>query len=461
MFGDMQLSKGNGPIYRRIADALASAIADGRFAPGERLPPQRQIAQEAGVNLTTITRAFADLQERGLVDSKPGRGSIVADRRGRPSRFKSSTSDEQGFVDLSVNRPATMGYLEALARVLPKMPNDPRYEALQDFHAPEGPLWAREVVGGWFAALAGLADMRNVVVTNGAQHALACALGAITRPGDAMLCDAVTYQGISALCRSLGLQPVPIAMDDEGMRPDALAQACRSIRPRAVFLVPTLHNPTTVTLSAERRREIETVARAGGMLIIEDDVYRALKPDAPESFASFAPDITIHIGSLSKCVAPGLRLGVVFAPPQVAADIAAMLRIDCWSTSPLAALVAARLIEDGHADRIIAGQRAEFAVRQRLVRDVLAGLDVATDEDSTHAWLRLPEPWRVGAFVRACAQQGVGVLSGEAFAVSRDIAPHAVRINVGAARSREEHTGALRTIGEILSGNSKLLDVAM
>src|SRR5690606_1510582 len=130
--------------------------------------------------------------------------------------------------------------------------------------------------------------------------------------------------------------------------------------------------------------------------------------------------------------APGLRLGAVFAPPQIASDIAAMLRIDCWSSSPLEALVAARLIEEGHAERIVTEQRAEFAIRQRLVREMLGAFGPATDEDAAHAWLPLPEPWRAGAFVRACARQGVGVLSGEAFAVARDAAPHAVRINVAA-----------------------------
>lgn len=461
MFDAAEFTSGEGPVYRRIANAIASAIGDGRLSVGERLPPQREIAREAGVNLTTITRAFAELQRRGLVDARPGRGSVVAEPDGWPVRFKSSPSTEQGLVDLSVNRPATTGYLDALARIAPKLPADPRYASLQDFHAPEGPLWAREVVGRWFAGLGGVANAHAAIITNGAQHGLACALGAIAHAGDAILCDAVAYQGIGALCRSLGLNPVPVEMDGEGMMPDEMREACRTFRPRAAFLVPTLHNPTTITLSPDRRRRIEAIARAEDVLIIEDDVYRALKPDAPESFASFAPDITIHISSLSKSVAPGLRLGVVFAPAPIAADIAAMLRIDCWSTSPLNALIAARLIEEGHMERIIAGQRAEFAARQSILREVLAGLDVASDDDSAHAWLRLPEPWRVSVFVRACAQHGVGVLSGEAFSVSRDTGPHAVRINVGAARSREQLAQALGTIGQVLSGNHRLIDVAM
>lgn len=461
MFDGQEFTSGTGPVYRRIADAITSAIAGGTFAVGDKLPPQRDLAREARVNLTTITRAFAELQRRGLVDSRPGRGSVVVEPDGWPVRFRSAPSSEQGLVDLSVNRPATTGYLDALARIMPRLSSDPRYIALQDFQAPEGPPWAREVVGAWFAALAGLPEAGNVVITNGTQHGLACTLGAVASPGDTILCDAVTYQAIVALCRSLGLQAVPVEMDGDGMLPEQMSKACRTLRPRAVFLVPTLHNPTTITLSEERRRRIEAVARAEDVLIIEDDVYRALKPDAPPSFASFAPDITIHVSSFSKSVAPGLRLGAVFAPASIASDVAAMLRIDCWSTSPLNALVAVRLIEDGHVERIIAGQRAEFAVRQQILADALSGFDVAGDADCPHAWLRLPEPWRVSAFVRACSQQGVGLLSGEAFAVGRDLAPHAVRINVGAARSHEELARAARTIGQVLVGNRKLIDVSI
>src|SRR5690606_5802928 len=104
MFDGQEFTSGTGPVYRRIADAITSAIAGGTFAVGDKLPPQRDLAREARVNLTTITRAFAELQRRGLVDSRPGRGSVVVEPDGWPVRFRSSPSSEQGLVDLSVNR---------------------------------------------------------------------------------------------------------------------------------------------------------------------------------------------------------------------------------------------------------------------------------------------------------------------------------------------------------------------
>lgn len=457
MFEKTKFAPGDVPIYRQIADLIADGIVQGKFTVGDRLPPQRDIARMAGVNLTTITRAFADLQERGLVESRAGRGSIVADPSLNAS-FKSAPVDEQGFIDLSVNRPATTGYLQALAALMPQLAQDRRYASLQDFHAPEGPGWAREAVAEWLSPTAGVNDPTRIIVTNGAQNGLACVLGAVARQGDTILADAVTYQGIGALCRSLDLSLRPVAMDRTGMLPDALDRACAEFRPRALFLVPTLHNPTTITLSAERKATLAGVARKHGVLILEDDVYRPLKANAPPALVATDPDITVHIGGLSKCVAPGLRFGAVLAPKVLGADIAAMLRINCWSTSPLNALIATRMIEDGQVDRIVAGQREEFGRRQAVVREVLTGADIWSDDDSTHFWLNLPEPWHANAFSRAAARAGVGVLSSEVFAVGRDSAPHAVRVNVGAARSAEDLRRALESLRDVLAADRRLYE---
>jgi DNA-binding transcriptional MocR family regulator len=460
MFEKLQFKDSDQPIYRQIADLIAERIADGTLMAGDRLPPQRDIARMTNVNLTTVTRAFASLQERGLVESRPGRGSIVADPAVTVS-FKSAPIDEAGYVDLSVNRPATTGYLEALAELTQQLADDRRYRALQDFHAPEGPPWAREAISAWMAPVTGNDAPEQIVVTNGAQHGLACVLGAIARPGDRILADAVTYQGIGGLCRSLDLVLKPVVLDRDGMQPDAFEAMCIEHKPRAVFLVPTLHNPTTITLSAERRRALAGIARAHNVQIIEDDVYRPLKMEAPPAFVATEPDITIYVSGLSKCVAPGLRVGAVFAPKAIVADIGAMLRINCWSTSPLNTLIATRMIEDGLVERIVAGQKEEFRQRQIIVRETLSGFDCATDDAAPHAWLNLPEPWQGNAFARVASQNGVGVLPGEAFAIDRSLIPHAVRINLGAARSHDDLRRALDILRDILSGNRRVFEVAI
>src|SRR5215475_13071277 len=160
MLENLHLPDSDQPMYRRLADAIAERIARGELASGEKLPPQREIARALGINVTTVTRAFSSLQQLGLVEARPGRGTLVAPRDGSEEGggFRSAPSDESGLIDLSVNRPATTAYLDGLAPLLPRLAKDRRYPALQDYHPPEGPLWARAAVAQWLAPFAGDGD---------------------------------------------------------------------------------------------------------------------------------------------------------------------------------------------------------------------------------------------------------------------------------------------------------------
>jgi DNA-binding transcriptional MocR family regulator len=451
MLDKLELPDNGRPVYRRLADVISERIARGELIGGERLPPHREIARALGINVTTVTKAFAALQRRGLVEARPGRGTLIASRAADEGSFKSAPSDEAGLIDLTVNRPPTSAYLEAMATLLPRLSKDRRFGATRDYHPPEGPMWARAAVADWLNGVAGDGDPGRVVLTDGAQHGLACVLRALTQRGDLILADSITYQGISALCRSHGLEIRGLAIDRNGMRPEALEAACASSRPRAVFLVPSLHNPTTVTLSEERRLALAAIARRHNVLIIEDDVYRPLLDSEIPSFATLEPELTIHVSCLSKCIAPGLRYGFVVAPRAVLGNIAAALRIDRWSISPLTALVATNMLEDGTARRIVDQQREELRRRQAILRDALVGFDMQTQETSPHAWLHLPEPWRSAVFARACRQRGVGVLPADAFAIGRETSAHAVRVNVSAAPSLADLRQALSIMADLLN----------
>jgi DNA-binding transcriptional MocR family regulator len=161
------------------------------------------------------------------------------------------------------------------------------------------------------------------------------------------------------------------------------------------------------------------------------------------------PELTFYVTGFSKCVSPGLRMGFVLAPRALVNDVAAAIRINSWSTGPLAALVASAMIEDGTASAVIETQKQELRRRQAVVRELLAGFDLQTHDTSTHAWLHLPEPWRTSSFTRHCLRRGVAVLAAEAFVVTRDVAPP--RINVSAARSLDDLRKALGIVTEILS----------
>jgi DNA-binding transcriptional MocR family regulator len=434
------------PLYEQLANALAEAIHSGQIAPGEKLPPQRELASRLNLNITTITRAMAVLQEANLIETRPGRGTRVSAHRSKETQFQSAPRNEPGTIDLSVNRPATDAYNHALAAMLPELSKDPRFSSMKDYHPSEGPTWAREAAAHWLRQQGLSASATQVVICDGAQHGLALALRAIAETGDSVLADDVTYQGIAALCRTLDLNLVGVRTDERGMCPRALREACRQHSPRVVFLVSSIQNPTAITLDEERRLELIEVIEEAGVLLIEDDVYRPILDESPAPLARRLPEQTLYLTSLSKCVAPGLRIGFVLAPPNLVPDMSASLRVDCWSIAPLSALVATRLIESGKARDLVVVQREELRARQAILQQAMEGLNVRSGATAPHAWFSLPDHWRGADFCQACLEHGVALLPGSAFSLVPEHVPNAVRINLSAAPTREQLARALNVI---------------
>jgi len=462
MFSHLDPNQCNKPLFRQLADHVVALIASGQLRPGDRLPPQREIARKTGVNLSTVTRAFAVLQEEGHVLSRAGRGSIIAEHVGGHETRAEVYEGADDFIDLSVTRPATNAWLRACQQLLPVLPQDNRFAQTADVLPAEGPEWARVALADWLAPLIGLHQPERMVLTGGAQHGLSCVLAAIARPGDVVLTDEISYQGIAALCASLHLELQPVPMDREGMCPETLDRLCQHARPVAVFLNPTLHNPLTLTLSAERRIALAAVVRRHATLLIEDDVYRPLMPDAPRAFVSDHDDITIHITSLSKCAAPGARCGVILAPEALVVDIANMLRVNCWSMPPLMALIVSRLIESGRLASIIDEQRLELQLRYSELARLFRPEELDGAPGAPHAWLRLPAPWRGEDFVRAARQAGVGLLPGAAFTVSRQSSPpDAARISLSAAASLVHLKRAAHILRQLMDRRPALANLSV
>jgi DNA-binding transcriptional MocR family regulator len=240
-----------------------------------------------------------------------------------------------------------------------------------------------------------------------------------------------------------------VAMDEHGLKPDAFEAACRTMQPRALYCMPTLQNPTSVTMPEARRRDIARIAEAHGVAIVEDDIYGFLDGAAPPPLTHFAPNVGHYLLSVSKCIAPGLRAGFLVVPPGDAAAYVAAVRTTVWMAPPLAVEIAARWINDGTGKRLAEGLRAEAAIRQRLVQERLAGYDYATAPHSLHGWLTLPEPWRASQFVAEARARGVLLTPAEAFVVARP-APQAVRVCTGAVRTREQLARGLEIVAGLL-----------
>lgn len=454
-----ELANRPGPTYRVLADSLADAMATGRLQVGEKLPPQRDLAFRLGVTVGTVGRAYDLLAQRGLVRGEVGRGTYVLERT--PAAASGAPWHEPteaaagGLLDLTANFPAPVAAQALLGELLPI--GETAVEVLADLlRYPEvaGTARHRAAAAGWLDHLGLATDPDRLVLTNGAEGGLAAALLTLARPGDCILAEALCYSGLRNLAGRLGQHLEPVGMDEDGLLPEALASAARHTGARVVVLSPNLQNPTASLMPRGRREAIAEVARSADLLLIEDDVYGPLVPDRPAGFAELAPERTVHLSSVSKFLAPGLRLGFLHGPASLVREITAAQRELSLGHTPLAAELFARAHRAGVVAEALRQQRLEMTERQRLAAELLAGLELGRQPTALHVWLTLPEPWTSVEAALTLARSGVLVAPAERFFLGRGAIPRAVRVSLSAPPTRTHLRLALQRIAAAMSAST-------
>lgn len=424
----------DGPAYRRIAQALENAAAEGELQAGDQVPAQREVARLLGVDLTTVTRAYALARERGLIEGTPGRGTFIRSRM---------NEDEAGLVDLSMNLPPPPAGLnlaallrETTGAILAR--TDPAI--LMAYHPGAGSLAQRTAGAAWLAPTLGEVDPARVIVASGAQTALSALLDHLTRPGDTILVEAFAYPGLLATAARRGLSVVACPLDEQGLEPEALARLLAEHRPRLICCTPTFQNPTAATMDLARRQAVADIAREAGVMIIEDDAY-GLLPTAPlPALASLWPQGVFHVATTAKALSPGLRLAYVVAPPGQAEGLAATLHAIAQMPAPLMAAVVTSWIREGVAARVLAGVREEAVARRALAAEWLP--TAVGGPESLHVWLP-------GAVASAAARErGLALVGAEAFRAPGAIG-EGLRISLGAAGKRGTLARGLRALAEL------------
>lgn len=444
------LSRGSGPTYRRLADRLAEAVAEGRLGPGERLPPQRDLAYRLKVTVGTVGRAYDILIRRGLARGEVGRGTFVVAPTA-PSHAAPVLAASGAATDLTMNEPAPTPAQEGLASGLAAMAADAQLlSELARYPSPRGHPRHKPALARWLRDRGPAAEPQQLILTSGAEGGLVVALLGLCRAGDAVLVESLTYPKIKLLAQRLGLRPEPVTLDAEGVVPDSILAAARHSGARTIVLGPNLHNPTTTVMPMARREAVAAALRAVDLTAVEDDVYGPLLPDAPPPLAALAPERTVYLASVSKFLAPGLRLGLLVAPPPLAESLTGLHHLLSLGQSPLIADLFCRALAEGVVAEAVAQQRAEMRWRQELAATLLVGGELAQVPTGLHAWLRLPEGWSSSSFALTLAQQGVLVAPAETFLVGRGAIPRAVRLSLSAPRTRDELRKALEKIASAL-----------
>ncbi len=444
------IAASSGPKYLAIAEVIAREIRSGGIGAGERLPTHRDLAYRLGVTVGTVSRAYGEINRRGLTSGEVGRGTYVSLGRPETTVFDiRRPHGAAGVIDMSMNRPSLGNAGEYMARTLADISAAKGISVLSEYQAACGMPAHREAGANLLKTIGLEARPDDIIMTNGAQHGMAALFMSLLNAGDLLLTEKLTYPAVKALARTMNLRLRGLEMDAEGLLPDAFEDACKTGEAKVLYTMPTLHNPTNAIQGVQRRRDLAAIAEKYGIAIIEDDVYGFLPSDRPPPLVSFAPEQGYFLTSTAKSIAPGLRIGYIVGPARAAARISHAVQITGWMVPPLMGELTSRWINDGTAAELIAWHRENATFRNTLARNVFAGFDTGTHPESYHLWLALPENLLVEELTRECALKGIAVSLPESFTLPGQPAPNRIRVCLGGTNIMSDLEQGLATLRDI------------
>jgi len=422
------------PVYRQILDHVVKLVDTGSLAAGDRLPPTRSLARTIGVHRSTVLRAYEELWAMGYIESRPGSYSTV--RLHRPRRSAAAAPAAPGPVDWkaattpaartvttqvarrdlrlhgSVDTSAGMIDLSRLAADHDLTPHEDLRRCLKaalaedgkgllDYGDPAGFGPLRATVARRLRVHGVEVSTDEVVVTAGAQAAIDLLLRALATPGDRIAAESPTYMSALPLFRLHGLDVRPIPVRDDGMDLDVLESTLAASRVTTVYTIPNFQNPTGVTTSQSHRERLLALCEQCRVPIIEDGFEEELKYFGKAVLPIKAIDsrgIVAYVGTFSKVVFPGLRVGWLAAPPLLAETVCALQRVTSVAGNTLSQAAIHRFCETGlyetHLRRIHKAYRRRMATMLESLANHLPAVHVewTRPQGGYTLWLRITHP---------------------------------------------------------------------
>lgn len=482
-----------GPLFRQIERQIREQIEEGCYPPGSRLPSTRQLAEELGVSRITVKNAYAELESDGLIGPREGSGTYVlppccccsppASERNEaegpgwplwqiealarnpepPSRPAPSTGAHPDPIDFSGAGDPRLFPSQEFMHILTTIV---RHEgvgvlAYGNLHSPCPSLC--HTIALMLANNGILCEDEDVLLTTGSQQALALVCQALLERGDAVLVEEPSYDFALELFRTLGLKLIGVPVDAEGMCVDALEPLLQRHRPKLLYTMPNFQNPTGSCLGAERRRKLLALADRYNLPILEDDYAGDLRYEGRALPAIKRLDPggrVIYVGSFSKMLMPGLRVGFIVAQGPIRDILARHKRVTDLTTSPLILRALDRFMNIGryqaHLRRAGRAYRARLEALLDAIRRELPGATIAAPQGGLFAWLRLPEGIDAEALLEAGRKTGVSFAPGNRFFLSPDRGRNFIRLNF-ATRTPDEIRLGIARLAEALANTPESL----
>lgn len=446
--------------HKLLTERIIADIDAEILPPHARMPTHRDLARQLGVSVQTVSLSYKEAERRGYLRGEVGRGTFVRSRvTEKADRFMLDRNVSE-TMDLSIVRAVyTEAHEHASRAVMQKLAGLDNSTFMRPCRPIAGLDQHREAAQIWLRRLGVEADKDRILITNGAAHGLFLAVAAVVQPGEVVLTECLTDHGIIGLANVLGFTLRGLPTDREGILVEAFEEACAAGGVAALVLVPTLGNPTSHVMSAQRRQAVADVARRYGVFVVEDEVYKPLLEEPLPAITELLPELGFFVTSFTKSVLTGLRVGYLVVPPQYSIRVASIMRVTTWSATNLPAEIAAQWIADGTAEELVKIQRHEAQARQAIVSEILGDHIAQTHPFSLCAWLKVPPRWTEEGLVRALTQNRVAVTPSDPFMAGGG-AVGGIRICLGGRLSHGALADALQTIRRTFDQLPPVFDVS-
>jgi 2-aminoadipate transaminase len=452
----IKLDRSSGlPLYRQICQQLREAILSGELAEGVRLPTERALANELGVNRTTVMNAYNELASEGLIEGHVGRGTLV--RRNQFSYngdgFENETASwlvglpagEQEILGPDarmLSELASMGERKEIISLAPGTPApdllpadmfsaifaDSLLQARQSalgYCPVEGLHSLRKGIAAWMRKRGVVVDTQHILILSGSTQGIGLISRFLLSPGDEVVVEVPTYLGAIQTFRALNARVIGVPMDNEGIRIDLLESILARRRPRLIYTLPTFQNPTGVVMSQERRRRLLLLAKRYQTPILEDDPYGEIYFEGKRPQPLKALDTTgqvLYLSTYSKILAPGLRVAWLAAPEPMIERLSLHKQVFDLNTNALGQWLVSEVLRRNLLDGHLAMVRQVYQQKRNLTLEAIRTywpeeVRVSHPNGGFHLWCRLPGDMRARTLLREAANERVGFVIGEPFHV--------------------------------------------
>ncbi|BAL01056.1 putative GntR family transcriptional regulator [Oscillibacter valericigenes Sjm18-20] len=443
------ISDRKAPIYTQLAGQLAQDIRAGILRPGDKLPPQRELADFLDLHLSTITRIYKLCEEQGLICAKVGQGTFVSSDVNTSDTLLYS-HETMDYIQLGTILPPYNGN-EKVVNFIKGVLTQPDIQSFLEYRSPSGTYVQRKTISDWIERIGVHASPENVLLATGGQNAICAITLGLFRPGDRIGTNPLSFSGLKSIAKMIGVQLVPLPEEDGHIQYDNLEQFCRSENLKGFYFVPEQHNPTTHTMKLEERICIGEVAKKLNIIIIEDAINRVFSEAIYPPLFSYAPNNTLCIFSISKFLCPGLRVAYLIAPDRYRGSVENSLYTMNLMVSPWNAEIVNRIFNSPLLDTLIHEKKEELIARNRIADLYFSSQILYGTATCSFRWLILPDRWESQKFETKAKEAGVQVFCSDRFAIGKAPPPKAVRLCVSAPKSKAELEKALVKLKRLLT----------